>query len=132
MRAINTHKVNGCNEVITVEAVDAPGAGGANHDYWITYPLKITEQDKALGILKSSQTQTIRFQNGPIKENGTNGITQEVLLAILIDRLEGFQSGKFACERNQNALNHLREALEDLHDRTLERVARGVEGTHTV
>jgi hypothetical protein len=72
------------------------------------------------------------FQNGPVKESGegVNGITHEVLFAILIDRLDGFQAGQYANDFNARALTYLRDALNQLHARTREREARGVEGTH--
>ena len=35
----------------------------------------------------------ITFQHGPIKEVGRNGLTNEALLAIVIDRLECAQAG---------------------------------------
>lgn len=73
---------------------------------------------------------TILFQNGPIAENGVNGVTQEVLLAIIIDRLESFQKGPFACRDNAVALTHLETAKLWLFKRTLDRMQRGVEGTH--
>lgn len=72
----------------------------------------------------------VKFQNGPIKEHGVNGLSQEALLAVLIDRLEGFQSGQFKCRDNEVALTHIESAALWLHKRTLERVARNVEGTH--
>lgn len=72
----------------------------------------------------------IKFQNGPIKESGVNGCHQEDLLAIVIDRLEGFQSGQFACKENRLALVHVCFALDLLNRRTQERINRGVEGTN--
>lgn len=72
---------------------------------------------------------SMAFQNGPIKESGINGISQEALIAVLIDRLEGFQSGQFKCHDNQVALDSLQNARLWLHKRTMDRVARGVEGT---
>lgn len=71
----------------------------------------------------------VAFQNGPIKEEGYNGLTQEALFAIIIDRLEGFQSGKFSCRENAVALTHTETALLWLTKRTLDRLARSVEGT---
>lgn len=58
------------------------------------------------------------------------GVTNEALLAVVIDRLEGFQSGPFACDENQTALDHARDSLAALHSRTRERFARGVENKH--
>ena len=72
----------------------------------------------------------VHFQNGPIKENGVNGCHNEDLIAIVIDRLRGFQCGDFACEENANALASLEEALMLLNIRTLGRINRGVEGTN--
>lgn len=120
-RELTHHKVNGLNDQLKIEVLDLPGAGNACHDYRISFD----HEDRA-------DTETyIRFQNGPIKESGVNGISNEALLAILIDRMEGFQSGPFACHDNQMALDALQTARLWLHKRTLDRVARGVEGTHT-
>lgn len=118
MRVINSHKINPANDLIELIVLDAPGQGNACHEYQVTLP-------------NGTKTQ-LSFQNGPIKEVGVNGITQEVLLAVLIDRLEGFQSGIYKCIDNEHALNHLREAKVWLENRTLLRMDRGVEGTHTV
>jgi hypothetical protein len=52
----------------------------------------------------------IQFQNGPIAEAGVNGITQEVLLAIVADRLRSFQAGPYACQENADALSHVSAA----------------------
>lgn len=70
------------------------------------------------------------FQNGPIKEEGVNGATQEVLMAIIEHRLESFQAGPFSCRENALALTKLQESKMWLFDRTLKRMQRGVEGTH--
>ena len=57
-----------------------------------------------------------------------NGITQEALLAIVIDRLRSFQAGPFPTDENEDALIHCQEALNFLKLRTKKRLARGVEG----
>ena len=127
MREITSHQINECNQAIAIQADDPdPKNGNASHDYTITI------HHPGSPDLAATTSTLVRFQHGPIKEVGTNGITQEVLLAILIDRLEGFQSGPYACPENADALEHLRRATERLHDRTKARVQRGVEGTHTV
>ncbi len=118
MRELHAHKLNGCNQGLHVWAKDAPGSGGASHEYEIFCP-----EHPAFSF-------EFCFQKGPIREEGVNGLTHETLLAVLIDRLEGFQSGAYECEENQLALDHLRKALTALHDRTLQRLVRGVEGTH--
>jgi hypothetical protein len=116
MRELTGHKVNPANDVIKVEALDGPGPGGASHEYSLTLP--------------DGSVTKLNFQNGPINDVGVNGITHETLLAILVDRMEGFQSGQFACRENALALTKLQEAQHWLHHRTLMRMARGVEGTH--
>lgn len=118
MRKINSHKVNPCNDIIEINVVDEKGAGGANHKYNVVIP--------NVGITP------IYFQNGPIKETGVNGITQEILIAICIDRLQCFQAGAYACRENAIALTKLQEAQMWLQSRTRERMAREVEGTHTI
>ena len=59
-----------------------------------------------------------------------NGISNESLLAVIRDRLEGFQTGPFACESNLEALRSVIIAMDTLAHRTAERTQRGVEGTH--
>jgi len=120
MREIHEHKVNGCNENIAVHVVDKPGSGDARHEYCVT-----------IGALHGEQkVVNLSFQNGPIAEVGTNGITQEVLITICIDRLRSFQGGPYACRENSLALTKLEEALHWLNHRTIERRKRGVEGSY--
>lgn len=122
MRELTGHKVNPANDVLKVLVHDEPGSGGAHHDYSIGIP----SQDPN----STATTIPIRFQNGPIAEAGVNGLTLEALLAILIDRMEGFQGGPYASADNQEALDAMRTAQTALQRRTLARMARGVEGTH--
>jgi hypothetical protein len=120
-RSITSHQVNPCNEDLQIDVLDEPGAGGACHHYRI-------------GIFNDGHSIDedlhIKFQNGPIKEAGVNGITQQALIAICIDRLECFQAGPYACKENGVALNRLKDAQSWLLKRTRARMARGVEGTH--
>ncbi len=76
------------------------------------------------------QGPEIKFQRGPIKEVGVNGLSNEALLAIVIDRLRGFQLGEFACHENAMALTMAEESLAWLKIRTQQRIERGVEGTN--
>lgn len=122
MRRIHSHKVNPANDQLEVVVLDEPGHGGASHDYEIRIPL----------ISGVTRNDVIQFQNGPIAEVGVNGLTHEVLLAIIIDRLQSLQKGQYACRENAIALTKLEEAQMWLQKRTRDRMARGVEGTHTV
>lgn len=74
----------------------------------------------------------IHFQEGPIKECGVNGVCNEDLINMVIDRLEHFQNSEFKCRENALAITNLEEALLWLRKRTMGREQRGVEGTHTV
>lgn len=131
MREITSHKVNECNEHLRIEVLDEPGAGGASHHYGISG--FHTRNNAAADSSCDDETMIhLLFQNGPIPEKGTNGITQEVLLAIVRDRLQSFQSGPYACRENALALTKIEEAIHWLHHRTRARLERGVEGTHTV
>ena len=141
MRAITTHIVSGDSaSQLTIHAVDGPGAGGANHRYHVGgLDVEANPSAHHRGVSEKAGPAVILFQNGPLKkqdEDGKlvpvypNGVTQEALLAIVQDRLEGFQAGAFACEENAQALEHVKAALEALQSRTLNRLAAGVEGTN--
>ena len=121
MRKITSHKVNGLNDELEISVLDESGAGGANHEYAIEAG-RDGEQSRTV-------SKVFRFQNGPIKESGVNGISGESLIAIVIDRLECFQKGPYACRENALALTKLQEAMHWLHHRTRDRESRGVEGT---
>lgn len=134
MRFITDHKVNPANDQLDISVEDGPGAGGANHLYMIRgFNSKTNESCPFMERHGSpAEHTTILFQNGPIGEVGVNGVTQEALLAIVADRLRSFQAGQYACRENALALTKIEEAQHWLHHRTLMRMLRGVEGTHTV
>lgn len=109
---ITDHHINECNEQLEV----------------------VRHHDGAVYVIAPPKGKLTRlfFQDGPIGEVGINGITNEALLAVVIDRLRGFQAGAFACHENAMAMQKIRDALGILHGRTRRRVAAGVEGTHGV
>ena len=111
-RILNTGE--GSMNKITV--MDEPGAGGACHRYLVT------KDHVALCFVK--------FQEGPIKEFGVTGCQNEDLLSIVIDRLQCFQDGEWACDENERALKKIEEGLAWLRYRTSDRCRRGVEGTN--
>jgi hypothetical protein len=73
----------------------------------------------------------VHFQEGPIKENGVNGVCNEDLISMVICRLEHFNQSEYRCRENALAITALEEALLWLRKRTMGREKRGVEGTHT-
>ena len=117
MRKIEDHKVNPANDLIEVEALDEHPSGVPHH-----YSLKIS----------NGPITQLNFQNGPIAEVGVNGITQEALLAVVLDRLRSFQKGPYACRENALTITKIEEGMLWLHSRTLARMRKGIEGTHTV
>jgi len=123
MNEITTHRVNPANDKLRIQVMDQPGAGGAHHHYVIDGYAPVN------GGVAIPTSTFIAFQNGPIPTHGVNGLTQEALLAIVQHRLASFQAGPFACDENAAALEHVTSALQVLHNRTLKRMARGVEGT---
>lgn len=129
MRTLDEHKINPTNDRIGIVVTDVPGAGGANHRYVIN---GFAASRNASSVEDDLDACFILFQNGPIAEVGINGITQEALLAIVIDRLRSFQAGDYACKENACALTHIEEALHWLQQRTIKRMRRGVEGTNVI
>lgn len=105
MREITLHRgVPGINDNIKIVAGDKT-PGGAPWQYKIG--------DLQMGTFNSGDHYLqLLFPTGSHDE-----ITNEVLLAVLIDRLEGFQTGPYPCPQNEDALNLLRVALNLLKDR---------------
>lgn len=134
MRIIEDHKVNPANDTLTLAAIDEPGSGGANHLYMVTGFNSQSNPSCPWQAAHGAPAvhSRILFQNGPIAEAGVNGLTHEVLLAILADRLRGFQAGPYHSADNAEALACIEQAQAALQRRTRSRMARGVEGTHQV
>lgn len=80
----------------------------------------------------------VNFQDGPRgKTDGgelkpANGAFVEDLLVAAAERLRFFQSSQFAHPANQEAINHINEAIRTLHVRATDRAARGVLGRNVV
>jgi hypothetical protein len=112
------------NAPTNVAALDVrdPKAGNASHTYGIQW-------GGPKDVLR------VQFQHGPRGVEGSApGIFDDDLLAIIEDRMAGFQSGPFACEENQKALVAIQQAREALGLRVARRIAQGVLGaneTHT-
>ena len=117
-------KVNiGTNNYTKIYAKDDP-AFNANHEYIV---VAAPAEGEEIGL--DNPYAKVKFQKGPIKENGVNGCHNEDLIAIVIDRLQCLNQGDFACRENSIAITKLEEALMWLNKRILDRRSRGVEGT---
>lgn len=121
-----------------------PNAGGGTHEFLVCWG-DVPEPEEGSRLVEgdagsfrwmdgegwprvSFEGFLVTFQHGPIKEVGTNGGTNEALMAICEQRLKRFQAGQFACETNAAALTCATHAREHLEARTRDRKARGVEG----
>jgi hypothetical protein len=124
---LSTKRKIGDHRYTEVVVMDGPGPGNAPHEYRIQ-----TKHREDLEEAGGRVLGEVNFQNGPIKEAGINGVMDENLISIVIDRLQGFQADHYNCRENALALTKLQEALLWLNKRTADRIARGVEGTHEV
>ena len=95
-----------------------PTAGGA------TSTFVVREKGTERGLT------ALYFQSDTIGAIGVQGLTNEVCIAVVSERLREFQAGDFACDENAAALPLLAQALELLESRTVRRTAEGTEGTH--
>jgi hypothetical protein len=78
----------------------------------------------------------ISWQRGPLKdsasgkENPRNGAFVMDLIAAVIQRIEFYQRSEFACDENEQALQHLDLARAALQSRIDRRTAEGTQGTY--
>ena len=103
-------------EHITIEGNEL-GAGGAS----TKYEMGFVDGNGDVVLLN------IPFQTGNPAEE-VNGFTNEALLSIVLDRLQGFAKGPFSSRETSIAITKIEEALHWMHSRSLEREARGVLG----
>lgn len=90
--------------------------------------LSLVEEAKVIEPKKPRDFINIKFQKGTVLENGVNGAQIEDVIEVLIERLQGFQKGKFSCRENALAITKLQEARMWLEERTRNRKKQGVEG----
>lgn len=126
------HDGLGLNDRITIEVDARDGnAGGASHRYVATMDISPDVVGEEGGPQSSDIiVLDIQFQHGPRHEpDSVPGVTEAAVLAVLIDRMRGFQAGPFACRENALALTHLEDALHWVQHRARDRARRGVLGT---
>ena len=95
-----------------------------------------TDDGMPSGGISTGTGFTISWQNGPLGTGNArrlpNGAFVEDVLDAVIGRIAFYQTTIFACGENARALMALHQAAEALDARTRERVARQVEGTHSI
>lgn len=112
----------GLNEDIVVMRDNRDASNGQGSHFYLFFRGDVEGEDAIVGRLA--------FQHGPRKDPGSvPGLTEGAVLAALMDRLEGFQSGPFACEENELALTHLQRAMFWLRKRVEKRAKAGTLGT---
>ena len=113
------------NDLTTNKYTSVVYSGGKNNIKEPTNFIVLKTEDK-------SELAKINFQDGAIKEHGVNGVMNEDLIAMVIARLEFWQTTPFKCRENAVAITKLQETLMWLRKRTVGREKRGVEGTHNL
>ena len=121
-REITTHKGGLLNDQLTIIAPPLEKTNDlGDHLYGVLY-------DRYPGQPCSPKGQCqILFHAGNPKDE-IRGISNEALMAILIDRYESFQRGPFAHHINEHTIAMLKCAMVLQQERTHERSMRCVEG----
>lgn len=131
-RELFDHKNNKFNrEHIIVKTADCRATDNAHHAYEImvmSSSLEGNPSPSAENYDNAVEVCKLNFQNGGLKEVGPNGITDQALLAIVLDRLRSFNDGQFRCRENSVAITKIEEALMWMEKRGNDRARRNVEG----
>jgi len=96
-RKITTHKCDAVNEKISLSC---PDDGPIRNVYLVSVPSSVR-------LDGGYDHYRLKFVGG----DWPTGLTNEVLLAIVLDRLEGFQKGDHPCEENDHAKDSVIDAL---------------------
>lgn len=125
-RPLFDHKNNAFNrKCIDVHTADERASDNAHHKYKIV--VTAWTKDSELGA-SPAEVCELNFQNGGLQEVGANGITDQALIAIVLDRMRSFNDGQFRCRENSMIITKLEEAMMWMEKRGNDRARRGVEG----
>lgn len=114
IREVKYRDVTMMKDHITITA-NEPEAGGASTSYAISH------SGQGLGAT------VLKFQVGDPNVE-VNGLTNEALLSIVLDRLQGFAKGPYSTREGAIAITKIEEALLWMFNRSLDRIDRGVLG----
>ena len=125
-RELYDHKTSKLNrECIVVKTADLRGPDNAHHKYVIECVIEPQSESEIRQVVERCE---INFQNGGLKDVGPNGITEQALIAIVIDRMRSFNDGPYGCRENSIMITKLEEALMWGSKRADDRARRNVEG----
>lgn len=124
MRKISIHQGDLLNDQIILETYDDDKPDLANSKF--QFHIKSGTNWEVHG-------QPVKFHSGPLGlvdevEYHINGLSNEVFLAIVLDRLQSWQKGKYACKENEVASQKILEALFWLKHHNQELIQRGTFG----
>lgn len=117
-REVTHHKRLNPTQFVDVFALGDPNRGGGHTSYCLV-----------AGGGADAYEVRIAFQDGHPDEVGHNGILDDALIAVVIDRLQGFQAGPFASRETALVITKLQEALQWSAQRVADRRERGVMNT---
>ena len=106
------HDGHGLNDRVTIES-DVKGAGGASHEYLFKFD--------------GAHVAHVCFQHGaPDAKGSMPGVLDEAIVAMLLDRYDGFLAGEFACDETQQVHDKLVAVLGIMRKCADDRAARRV------
>lgn len=100
-----------------------------DHEKWF---MDVPHHFEVLEVGTEKTLCQIEFQKGPVNEYGINGVNEEDLLLIVLERLDAFQGTMYNCRENALAKTKIEEALMWLNSRSERRKMAGKEGTSEV
>jgi hypothetical protein len=100
----------------------------AEYNSWTDLSLSEIHGDQHIMLDHDTNFIVFKLQKGPVKENGVNGCQVDTLIEAARQIIAKLNENH-PCEENVYVLGHLDNALVALHDRKIDREARGVEGT---
>ncbi len=116
MRELTEHRGDPFNERVAIRVEDPEDPKKAPCKYHVSLkgPAGLWEK-----------LTTLKFQEGPLQEyvpggilyRPPNGLSNEAILAIVLDRLAAFQRGELPHKDNDAAVGHLKKALASLQKR---------------
>lgn len=104
-----------------------PDTHAAANGHWDRAIISLEPGSGEIGPFDPFAPLSIRFQNGPVKDYGINGVQLPQVLRICLARYRMLNKS-FPCRENSIVITKLQEALMWDDERTAKRTRQGVEG----